>query len=111
MYSAPISSYTQPGAVPTTQGTPQRPGGVQEPPKEPYPGLKPSQMPGFRPEEKKVPMMPPLVPSPAKMGTEGPRAGPPPSTVPIQLAKDFLSIVKKGNMSEIVSFISMPIMA
>jgi hypothetical protein len=50
--------------------------------------------------------MPPTSGMPMKPMPEGMKAPPMPSTVPPQLAKDFLSVVKKGNMGEISSFIS-----
>ena len=82
MYPAP----TQPGVPPAA---PQKPAIVSEPAKALYGTMKPPQMPPYKPEERKA--MPPPAPGP---------------TVPLQLAKDFLSVVKKGNLGEIVAFIN-----
>ena len=93
MYSAPIPSYTQPGAPPTTQPP------SQQPQREDAQGARPQ--PSYRPEEKKGAAPLPTI----KTTTEAPRMAT--SNVTPQLVSEFMSIVKEGNMSQILSFISM----
>lgn len=79
-------------AAPMSQTAPQR---LMDYSKESYQQAKPmttAPMPG-------MPSMPTL------SASGPPKPAPPVATVPIQLAKDFLNIVKNGNITEIVNFI------
>eukprot|EP01022_Parablepharisma_sp_SALTPOND_P004542 TRINITY_DN120490_c2_g1_i1.p1 TRINITY_DN120490_c2_g1~~TRINITY_DN120490_c2_g1_i1.p1 ORF type:complete len:633 (+),score=39.58 TRINITY_DN120490_c2_g1_i1:249-1901(+) len=85
MYPAP----TQPGGPPS--GAPQKSQGIPE--GQPFGAARPPQVATYKFEERKTLQPPIQQPAPA-------------TTVPLQLAKDFLSIVKKGNIGEIIAFIN-----
>jgi len=92
------------------------------PPMQPYPQSVPTSIPQTTPqktgpeggkdmyqltkmqEERKTAAMPTMPTLPGTTAAPS-KSIPPTATVPIQLAKDFLNVVKKGNMSEILSFI------
>ena len=105
MYTPPISSYPQMGVAPTMQPSPQKPGAGQEV----YGGTvqmqRPPQVAAHKLEENKGMYNPSTQPG-MKPQQEALRPAGGLTTVPLQIAKDFLAIVKKGNMAEIINFIS-----
>ncbi len=84
--------------MPMSQTSPQRPPDYA---KDYYQQTRPTA-PSAAPGMPGMPSMPTLSAPPGAS-----KAAPPSTTVPIQLAKDFLNIVKNGNITEIVNFISM----
>jgi hypothetical protein len=103
----PISSQMQPyGVNPTMISTPQKTAMMIDTIKGTTQGMKQPMMSMYRPEEAKggMAMQPPSLST--RPPSEVPKMPPSASNVPAQLARDFLSTVKKGNIAEIQGFIS-----
>ena len=108
MYTPPISSNNpQYGATATLLLTPQKTMMMQDIPKGTPQAVKQSSMQACRQEEAKGGLSTPSGSGLAmKSPSEGSKAPTSTTTVPVQLARDFLNVVKKGDISEILSFIS-----